>query len=182
MKKTIYFDGEQRKDMPQKEDAAVLAAGKGFDPFVMTCEENGFTALQHRRSIYLIFEGNIPQPAFYPVPRLVLFAHDGAGGFFAHAGKGLDDSIYFISAERECWWIAKDFRSFVQMVVFEPEWKEKITGKKEMQQESKSEKDALGIRFGFVSQEGVLAEQIHLESSFQIFENIEKAREKVCIL
>lgn len=182
MKKTIYFDAEQRKDVPQKEGVVVLAAGKGFDPFVMTCEENGFTALQNRRSIYLIFEGNIPKPAFYPVPRLVLFAHDGADGFFAHAGKGLDDSIYFISAERECWWIAKDFCSFVQMVVFEPEWKEKITGKRELHQETKAEKEALGIQFGFVPQEEMLAEQIHLEASFRIFETIEKAREKVCIL
>ena len=70
----------------------------------------------------------LPKLDFYPVPSLTFFAHDGRGGYFAHSGKGLESTIYFISARLECWHLAENFRTFVQMVVFEPDWKEKITG------------------------------------------------------
>lgn len=181
-KKIVYYDGETQEKAPIIEECNVFPAGKRFDPFVMTCEENGFTALQRKRGIYLIFEGNLPRLEFYPVPRLVLFAHDGENGYFAHGGKGLDSPIYFISKDLECWYLAESFYAFVQMIVFEPDWKERITGKKTEKNETEEERLALGMQFGFSEKMEDHAEKIHRETAFEIFENIEKAREKLSVL
>ncbi len=180
--KRIYFDSEKIGKVPEIEGYAVSPAGKGFAPFVMTCEENGFTSFQRKRGVYLIFEGNIPKLDFYPVPKLTLFAHDGEGGYFTHAGKGLDSPIYYISKELECWALAGDFRTFVQTVVFEPDWKVRITGEKANLQETEGDKAAFGMLFGLSTPERKLSENINREPYYRIFETIEKVREKMCIL
>ena len=178
----LYIDMESGDRVPEIEGKEVIPAGKQFDAFVMTCEENGFTSLQRKRGINLIFEGMIPKVAFYPVPSLTLFAHDGRGGYFAHGGKGLESAIYFVSAERECWYLAENFRTFVQMVVFEPDWKDMITGEKTENDETEEEIADLGMLFGFSAPEEKLAEKIQKGSAYEIFENIEKAREKMSVL
>ena len=178
MEKT-YINVEGMERIPETEH---IPAGKRFDAFVMTCEENGFTSLQRKRGINLIWEGMLPKLDFYPVPSMTLFAHDGRGGYFAHSGKGLESSIYFVSNELECWYLAENFRSFVQMVVFEPNWKEKITGETAEIDETEQELAEFGMLFGFSEPKEKLAEKIHRESAYEIFENIEKAREKVSVL
>lgn len=181
-KKKIYYDCEKVMRKPEIDGYDVFSAGKKFDPFIMTCEENGFTSLQRRRGIYLIWEGNLPKLNFYPVPSLTLFAHDGNGGYFAHMGKDMDTPICFISKELECWTIAGGFRDFVQMVVFEPNWKEQITGEKAEITETEEELANFGMLFGLSAPEQKLSENIRKNLFHQIYENIEKAREKVCIL
>ena len=52
----VYIDMEARDKVPVIEEKEIILTGKGFDPFVMTCEENGFTSLQRKRGIFLIFE------------------------------------------------------------------------------------------------------------------------------
>ena len=178
MEKT-YIDVEGMENIPETEH---IPAGKRFDAFVMTCEENGFTSLQRKRNINLIWEGMLPKLYFYPVPSLTFFAHDGRGGYFAHCGKGLESSIYFVSDKLECWYLAENFRTFVQMVVFEPNWKEKITGEKQDIMETEEELADFGMLFGLSAPAEKLTEKICRESAYEIFENIEKAREKVSVL
>ena len=178
----VYIDVESREKLPVIEGEEIIPAGKRFDPFVMTCEENGFTSLQRRRGINLIWEGMLPKVDFYPVPCLTLFAHDGRGGYFAHGGKGLESTIYFVSEKLECWYLTENFRTFVQMVVFEPDWKEEITGEKAVFEESYEELADFGMLFGLSSSDEKLSEKIHVESCFKIFGNIEKAREKVSLI
>ena len=174
-----YINVEGMEKIPETEH---IPAGKRFDAFVMTCEENGFTSLQRKRSINLIWEGMLPKLDFYPVPSLTLFAHDGIGGYFAHSGKGLESSIYFISDKLECWYLAENFRTFVQLVVFEPNWKEKITGEKQDIMETEEELADFGILFGLSAPAEKLTEKICREPAYEIFKNIEKAREKVSVL
>ena len=177
---SVYLDVEQTRE--QKADSSVIPVGKQFDAFVMTCEENGFTSLQRKRGIHLIFEGNIPKVAFYPVPSLTLFAHDGDGGYFAHTGKNLEGEIFFISKELSCYRLAKDFRTFVQMAIFEPEWKDSITGKKTENTETEEEKRQFGLEMGFRPPTERLSDKISLAAEFRIFENMEKAKEKLSVL
>ena len=178
----LYIDMESGDRVPEIEGKEVIPAGKQFDAFVMTCEENGFTSLQRKRGINLIFEGMIPKVAFYPVPSLTLFAHDGRGGYFAHGGKGLESAIYFVSAELECWYLAENFRTFVQMMVFEPDWKERITGETIGIGETEEEVAEFGMLFGLSATEEKLTAKIRRESAYEIFGNIEKAREKVSVI
>ncbi len=178
----VCIDMESRETLPEMEGKEVVPVGKRFDAFVMTCEENGFTSLQRKRGINLIWEGMLPKVDFYPVPSLTLFAHDGRGSYFAHSGKGLESSIYFVSEKLGCWYLAENFRNFVQMVVFEPEWKEKITGEKMEIYETENEVAAFGMLFGLVAPNEKLSEKITLDHTFEIFENRVKAEDKLCIL
>ena len=181
-KKKLYYDCEKVMRKPEIDGYDVFPAGKKFDPFIMTCEENGFTSLQRKRGIYLIWEGNLPKLDLYPVPSLTFFAHDGDGGYFAHMGKDMDTPICFISKELECWTIAGSFREFVQMVVFEPNWKEKITGEKQEIFETEEELAAFAMLFGLSAPDWKLSENIRRNSFHQIYENVEKAREEMSIL
>ena len=178
----VYIDMESREKLPEMKGKEIIPAGKCFDAFVMTCEENGFTSLQRKRGIHLIWEGMLPKLDFYPVPSLTFFAHDGRGGYFAHSGKGLESPIYFISEKLECWYLAENFRTFVQMLIFEPNWKEKITGEKQENFETEEELADFGMLFGLSISDSKLSEKICRETAFEIFENVEKAREKMCIL
>ena len=178
----VYIDMENRETLPEIEGKEVIPTGKCFDAFVMTCEENGFTSLQRKRGINLIWEGMLPKLDFYPVPSLTLFAHDGKGGYFAHSGKGLESPIYFVSEKLECWYLAENFRTFVQMVIFEPNWKEKIIGEKTEYDETAEKLADFGMVFGLYPPEENLSEKIYQDDAFTVFENIEKARGNCTLL
>ena len=85
MKKKVYFNVESPAFkgtlgvfmLEDGEDIECVWAGKRFETYVMTCEENGFTSLQRKRGLRLFFEGLIPKVDFFPAPYLTLFAHDG---------------------------------------------------------------------------------------------------------
>lgn len=103
-----------------------LCGGKIIESFIPTCEEDGFTLLQRKRGIRLIFAGLEPKFNWFPVPCFWVFATDEKGGAFAHGEGKLENSpIYYVSAENTCWYLAKNFREFVRLVIFAPEWMEK---------------------------------------------------------
>ena len=182
--KRVYLNIEtmQKDTYTAEEGCEVIRAGKDFALSVMTCEENGFLSLQRKRGISLIFEGNVPKVDFFPVPTLMLFARDMDGGFFAYAEKKGKQAVHYISAALECWYLAKDIREFVQLAVFEPQWKEKITGIPVAYNETAEETAALGMVFGlYPPQESLLAD-ICKEDAFIVYENEEKARQNLCII
>ncbi len=164
------------------EHCEVIRVGKDFAPSVMTCEENGFLSLQRKRGIYLIFEGNLPKVDFFPVPMLTLFAKDMDGGFFAYAEKDGQQAVYYVSAALECWYLAKDLREFVQMAVFEPQWKEKVTGISAEYAETEKERADLGMVFGLYPPQDSILEKVYREDAFMVYENEENARRNLCIL
>ena len=186
MKKRAYFNVESEKFrgtlgvfmIEDGEDIECVWAGKRFETYVMTCEENGFTSLQRKRGLHLFFEGLVPKVDFFPAPYLTLFAHDGENGYFAFAEKEDDAEVYFVSDQLECWYLAKNFQTFVQMMIFEPDWKEKITGKAITISETEEEIADFGMLFGLYPPKEKLAEKIYRDTSFEIFENIEKMKEK----
>ena len=172
-----------QKDTYTAEDGCeVIRAGKDFALSVMTCEENGFLSLQRKRGISLIFEGNVPKVDFFPVPMLTLFAKDLEGGFFAYAEKNGKQAVHYVSAALECWYLAEDIRTFVQLAVFEPQWKEKITGIPTGYNETKEETADLGMVFGLYPPQESLLEKMYREDTFVIYENEEKARQNLCII
>ena len=128
----------------EKKDAVFskehLCGGKIIESFIPTCEEDGFTLLQRKRGIRLIFAGLEPKLDWFPVPYLWIFATDEKGGSFAHGEGRLENSpIYYVSEENTCWYLAKNFREFVRLVIFAPEWMEKAT---------KEERAKMGMVFG----------------------------------
>ena len=158
----------------EKKDAvfsnAYLCGGKIIESFIPTCEEDGFTLLQRKRGIRLIFVGLEPKLGWFPVPCLWVFATDEKGGTFAHGEGKLENSpIYYVSAENKCWYLAENFREFVRLVIFAPEWMEKATGMKaDFSEETKEEREKMGMVFGLEPLKGDLlavvkeAEEIHI--------------------
>lgn len=127
-----------------------LCGGKIIESFIPTCEEDGFTLLRRKRGIRLIFAGLEPKLDWFPVPCLWVFATDASGGAFAHGEGKLENSpIYYVSAENQCWYLAKNFREFVRLVIFMPEWMEKMTGKEsDFSEETEDERAKMGMVFG----------------------------------
>lgn len=127
-----------------------LCGGKIIESFIPTCEEDGFTLLQRKRGIRLIFAGLEPKLDWFPVPCLWVFATDEKGGTFAHGEGKLENSpIYYVSAENKCWYLAENFREFVRLVIFAPEWMEKVTGKNcDFSEEIQEEREKMGMVFG----------------------------------
>lgn len=102
----------------EKKDAVFsnehLCGGKIIESFIPTCEEDGFTLLQRKRGIRLIFVGLEPKLDWFPVPYLWVFATDEKGGSFAHGEGRLENSpIYYVSEEKKCWYLAKNFHGIV---------------------------------------------------------------------
>lgn len=186
MKKKVYFNKESENFKgtlgfiwhKDGEDVECVWAGKQFETYVMTCEETGFTFLQRKRGLRLFFEGLIPRVDFFPAPSMTLFAHDGAEGYFAFEDENSPPRVYFVSKELECWYLAENFRSFVQMMIFEPDWKKKITGETAEIHETAEELADFGMLFGLYPPEEKLSDKIYQDISYEIFENIEKMREK----
>lgn len=188
MKKKVYFNVESEHFkgkgimgfvfLQDGEEMECVWAGKRFETYVPTCEETGFTSLQRKRGLRLFFEGLVPKVDFFPVPSLTLFAHDGEKGYFAFDDQNDPPQVYFVSKELECWYLAKNFQTFVQMMIFEPNWKEKITGEKAEIVETAEELADFGMIFCLYPPEENLSEKIYLDTAFEIFENVEKAREK----
>ena len=181
--KTVYLNIEQHKKKAYiaEENSKTVWVGKDFAPSVMTCEENGFLSLQRKRGICLIFEGNLPKVDFFPVPMLTLFARDEDGGFFAYVKKEGKQAVHYVSAALECWYLAKDMREFVQMAVFEPWWKEKITGIRAEYRETAEETAALGMVFGLYPPQASLSDKMYREDAFVVYETEEAARQNLCI-
>ena len=158
----------------EKKDAVCykehLCGGKIIESFIPTCEEDGFTLLQRKRGIRLIFAGLEPKLDWFPVPCFWVFATDEKGGAFAHREGKLENSpIYYVSAENTCWYLAKNFREFVRLVIFAPEWVEKAIGKKcDFSEETKEEREKMGMVFDLEPLKGDLlavvkeAEEIHI--------------------
>ena len=126
--------------------------------------------MQRKRGIRLIFAGLEPKLDWFPVPCFWVFATDEKGGAFAHREGKLENSpIYYVSAENICWYLAKNFREFVRLVIFAPEWVEKATGKKcDFSEETQEEREKMGMVFDLEPLKGDLlavvkeAEEIHI--------------------
>ena len=150
-----------------------LCGGKIIESFIPTCEEDGFTLLQRKRGIRLIFAGLEPKLDWFPVPCFWVFATDEKGGAFAHREGKLENSpIYDVSAENTCWYLAENFREFVRLVIFAQEWVEKATGKKcDFSEETQEEREKMGMVFGLEPPKTDLLEVVKEAEEIRIFDS-----------
>lgn len=172
----------------EKKDAVFskehLCGGKIIESFIPTCEEDGFTLLQRKRGIRLIFAGLEPKFDWFPVPCLWVFATDKKGGAFVHREGKLENSpIYYVSAENTCWYLAKNFREFVRLVIFAPEWMEKVTREKyDFSEETKEEREKMGMFFGLEPLKEDLLAVVKEAAEIRIFSSQKEAEEEYELL
>lgn len=159
----------------EKKDAVFskeyFCGGKIIESFIPTCEEDGFTLLQRKRGIRLIFAGLEPKLDWFPVPCLWVFAMDEKGGAFAHReGKLKNSPVYYVTAENKCWYLAENFRECVRLVIFAPEWMEKVTGKQcHFSEETQEERAKMGMVFGLEPLKGDLLAEIKEAEEIRVF-------------
>lgn len=165
----------------EKKDAVFskehLCGGKIIESFIPTCEEDGFTLLRRKRGMRLIFAGLEPKLDWFPVPCLWVFAADEKGGAFAHRKGKLENSpIYYVSAENKCWYLAKNFREFVRLAIFAPEWMEMVIGKKsDFSEETQEEREKMGMVFGLEPLKSDLLEVVKEAEEIRIFASQKEA-------
>lgn len=171
------YNMEKKSPILQK---GLLCGGKIIESFIPTCEEDGFTLLRRKRGIRLIFAGLEPKLDWFPVPCLWVFATDEKGGVFAHReGKLEETPVYYVSAENKCWYLAENFREFVRLAIFVPEWMEKVTGKEsDFSEETEEEKEKMGMVFGLESLKGDLLAGIKEAEEIRIFASQAEAQKK----
>lgn len=172
----------------EKEEAVFskehLCGGKIIESFIPTCEEDGFTLLQRKRGIRLIFAGLEPKLDWFPVPCLWVFATDEMGGAFAHGEGNLENSpIYYVSTENKCWYLAENFREFVRLVIFAPEWMEKVTREKyDFSEETKEEREKMGMVFGLEPLKEDLLAVVKEAEEIRIFSSQKEAEKEYELL
>ena len=77
-----------------------LCGGKIIESFIPTCEEDGFTLLQRKRGIRLIFAGLEPKLDWFPVPCFWVFATDEKAALL-HTGKASWKTAPFIMCQQK---------------------------------------------------------------------------------
>lgn len=72
--------------------------------------------------IHFIFDDRIPEVEWYAVPQAEIFAVDSCGGYFASIGGAfdMDDPVYYIDAQMDCFLVAMSGRAFVEIA---PNWR-----------------------------------------------------------
>lgn len=93
--------------------------------------EKIFRILANDYDVHFIFDDNIPQIKFYPVPQLVIIAADSLNGYFCSTNPNVDISeedspIYYIDEKLNYYYLASSLQAFLNIIVFFPEWKEKL--------------------------------------------------------
>lgn len=90
--------------------------------------EKAYQILADEYDIRFIFDDEIPNLEFYPVPNLAVFAVDSMGGCFGSTNLAVDMAekqapIYYVNRELHCHRLASDMREFIQLIVFRTDWK-----------------------------------------------------------
>ena len=93
--------------------------------------EKVFEILANKYDVHFIFNDNIPQIKFYPVPELVIFATDSLNGYFCSTNPNVNISeenspIYYIDEKLNYYYLASSLQAFLNIIVFCTEWKEKL--------------------------------------------------------
>lgn len=140
MGRTIYIDVERLKNRGAisvflSDDGGqcdIVFSGKTIESMPTSYKsERVYQILSEVFDVKFIFDDAIPDISFYPIPRLFIFATDSLDGIFASIDDypSLEEEnvpIYYIDRERKCYNIASNLKSFLQLVVFCPRWKERL--------------------------------------------------------
>lgn len=94
-------------------------------------QEKAYQILAEEYDVRFIFDDAIPKLEFYPIPQLGIFAIDSLGGCFGSTNVVVDISeenapIYYVNNELQYYYLAANLLAFIQLVVFQPEWKKGI--------------------------------------------------------
>ncbi|WP_027398879.1 hypothetical protein [Anaerovorax odorimutans] len=94
-------------------------------------QEKVYRVLAEEYDVRFIFDDEIPKLEFYPMPQIGVFAIDSLGGCFGSTNIEVDISvkdapIYYVNNELQCYYLAPNMFTFIQLIVFQPNWKKEL--------------------------------------------------------
>ena len=98
-------------------DAKVIWAGAVISSMSIKHKNEDYKKVALEHDVHFIFDDEIPVVDFYTVPLVDIFAMDSTGGYIGSIGEaayfGSNATICYISPQKECFFIAKNFSEFI---------------------------------------------------------------------
>ena len=98
-------------------DAEVLWAGAVLSSMSVKHKNEDYKKITSKHDVHFIFDDEIPVVDFYTVPLVDIFAMDSTGGYIGSIGEaayfGSNATVCYISPQKECFFIAKNFSEFI---------------------------------------------------------------------
>ena len=98
-------------------DAKVILAGAVISSMSIKHKNEDYKKIALEHDVHFIFDDEIPVVDFYTVPLVDIFAMDSTGGYIGSIGEaayfGSNATICYISPQKECFFIAKNFSEFI---------------------------------------------------------------------
>ena len=117
--KKVYID-KSRVPGPTSiwiKDAKVILAGAVISSMSIKHKNEDYKKIALEHDVHFIFDDEIPVVDFYTVPLVDIFAMDSTGGYIGSIGEaayfGSNATICYISPQKECFFIAKNFSEFI---------------------------------------------------------------------
>lgn len=107
----------------------IIYAGKFVLPMPIS-DRAEISLFSDEYDVCFIFDDNIPNLQFYPVPQLFIFAIDSFGGCFASTNIEMNIEktapIYYIEKNFKAHYLSPSLKKFLELVVFNPLWKKEL--------------------------------------------------------
>lgn len=161
--KEIIYTGKILSSMPISEKA----------------EERAYKILDDDYDICFIFDDNIPNIDFYPVPKLEIFAFDSYNGFFCSANDSSEEDaqIYYIDKSLNIYYLASNIHEFIRLCIYNPEWKNKLFKHDLIKEKADENKQYIidKLKLSDISYK----KEIEIDKSIKIYNSFEDAKKEI---
>lgn len=144
--------------------------------------EKVYQILAEEYDVCFIFDDNIPNIDFYPVPKLEIFAHDSFDGYFctnsSHFSiKEKDAPIYYVDKMLNSYYLAPNLLEFIGLILNKPPWKKEFFGFDRLQIKSQENKQYIVDRLNIY--DGCYKKEIFMDKSIKIYKSFEDAKKVI---
>lgn len=167
------------------DDHELVCAGKFILSMPVTeKKEKAYQVLAEEYDVRFLFDDAIPELEFYPIPQMCIFAVDSEGGSFASPNTSIDISeenapVYYISKDLRCYYVAPNLFAFLQLIVFNPGWKNDFVKGSDSAAEPSSEGKTYLISTLNLSRSTASPDEANEPNEITIFKSLEEAKKVI---
>lgn len=188
----VYIDVEQEcfkngaigvifADEKGKQKEIVLTGKIVSSMSVKEKSEKVYQILAEEYDVCFIFDDNIPNVDFYPVPKLEIFAYDSFDGYFCTTSSHFsinekDAPIYYVDKMLNSYYLASNLLEFIELILNKPSWKKEFLGFDRLQIKLQENKQYIVDRLNLY--DSCYKKEILMDKSIKMYKSLEEA-EKV---
>lgn len=192
--KKIYIDGGELDGLNADCPTGIFLSDEGEPVDAVICgvriysmpvsdRDRTYDLLRDCCDIRFLFNDEQIRAEFYPVPGLLLFAYDGAGGCYCTTNMDMDINesdapIYHINGELKCMFIARSLRALVSTAVYRPGLLRKAGAPKPKRQMNYSEQQELIARLNLNATDVTPDEYVRDAEGISLFRERSQAEQK----